>query len=116
MTKQMIIRLDSETKDKLQKLATSEGKNTSQVVRELIEDYIQNRDIGSYIDDLWDRVRRKVKNRNVSSGEIDRAIYQSRTSLEAQTIISGHKEVLRIENYMGIEVLSPKMFLENLQI
>ncbi|MFQ5707680.1 MAG: ribbon-helix-helix protein, CopG family [bacterium] len=80
MTTQMIIRLDSETKTKLAKLAHAEGKNTSQVVRELIEDYIQNRDMGSYIDDLWDRVGKKLKARNVGSREIERAICNSRAS------------------------------------
>ncbi|NIP61385.1 MAG: ribbon-helix-helix protein, CopG family [Nitrosopumilaceae archaeon] len=80
MTTQMIIRLDSETKTKLTKLAQAEGKNTSQVVRELIEDYIQNRDMGSYIDDLWDRLGKKLKARNVGSREIERAIYESRAS------------------------------------
>jgi predicted DNA-binding protein len=82
MTTQMIIRLDSRTKTKLTKLAQAEGKNTSQVVRELIEDYIQNRDMGSYIDDLWNRVGKKLKDRNVGKGEIERAIHDSRTSKE----------------------------------
>jgi len=80
MTTQMIIRLDSDTKTKLTKLAQAEGKNTSQVVRELIEDYIQNRDMGSYIDDLWDRVGKKLKSRNVDREEIERAIFDSRES------------------------------------
>jgi predicted DNA-binding protein len=82
MTTQMIIRLDSETKMKLTKLAQAEGKNTSQVVRELIEDYIQNRDMGSYIDDLWNRIGNKLKARNVDRKEIERAINDSRASKE----------------------------------
>lgn len=78
MTTQMILRLDPNTKIKLTKLAQAEGKNTSQVVRELIDEYIQNRDVGAYIDDLWDRVGNKMKARNVESKEIERAIYESR--------------------------------------
>ena len=80
MTSQMIIRLDSETKTRLKKLAQAEGKNTSQVVRELIEDYIQNRDMGSYIDDLWCRIGKKLKARKVGIDEIERAIHESRAS------------------------------------
>ena len=38
MTNQMIIRIKPEVKDKLNKLARIEGKTTSQMVRELIED------------------------------------------------------------------------------
>ena len=56
MTTQMIIRMDSEVKDRFNKLARVEGKTTSQMVRELIEDYIKERDIGTYIDDLWGRI------------------------------------------------------------
>lgn len=31
------------------------------MVRELIEDYIKEHDISSYIDNLWDRVGKKLK-------------------------------------------------------
>lgn len=80
MTTQMIIRLDSDTKTKLTKLAQAEGKNTSQVVRELIESYIRDRDIGAYIDDLWNRVGRKLKARDLGTGDIERAIRDVRAS------------------------------------
>lgn len=80
MSTQMIIRLDSEIKTKFTRLAQSEGKNSSQVVRELIEEYIQNRDIGSYIDDLWNRVGKKLKARNIGITEIEQAIRNRRAS------------------------------------
>jgi len=78
MTTQMIVRLDSEIKTKLTKLARAEGKNTSQVVRELIENYIQDRDMGAYIDDLWNRVGKKLKSRGIGSDDIERAIHDFR--------------------------------------
>lgn len=80
MTTQMILRLDLNTKAKLTKLAQAEGKNTSQVVRELIEDYIQDRDMGSYIDGLWDGIGKKLKARNVGDKEIEQAIHDTRSS------------------------------------
>ena len=80
MTTQMIIRLDSAIKNKLARLAQAEGKNTSQVVREIIEEYIRNRDVGAYIDDLWDRVGKKLRTRNVGLRDIDRAIEENRAS------------------------------------
>lgn len=80
MTTQMIVRLDTNTKTTLTKLAQAEGKNTSQVVRELIEDYIQNRDIGAYIDDLWNRVGEKFQERDIGTKEIRRAIKDVRAS------------------------------------
>ena len=80
MTTQMIVRLDTKTKTKLTRLAQAEGKNTSQVVRELIEDYIQNRDIGAYIDDLWNRVGEKLQERDIGTREIKRAIKDVRAA------------------------------------
>ena len=80
MTTQMILRLDLNTKAKLTKLAQAEGKNTSQVVRELIENYIQDRDMGSYIDGLWYRIGKKLKARNVGAKEIEQAIHDTRSS------------------------------------
>ncbi|MCH7681066.1 CopG family transcriptional regulator [candidate division KSB1 bacterium] len=80
MTTQMILRLDVNTKTKLTKLAQAEGKNTSQVVRELIENYIQDRDMGSYIDGLWDGIGKKLKAQNVGDKEIEQAIHDTRSS------------------------------------
>ena len=52
MATQIIIRIASEIKDRFGKLARMEGKTPSQMARELIEDYIKERNIGIYIDDL----------------------------------------------------------------
>ncbi|MFQ5630826.1 MAG: ribbon-helix-helix protein, CopG family [bacterium] len=80
MTTQMIVRLDSDTKSMLTMLAQAEGKNTSQVVRELIEDYIQDRDMGAYIDDLWSRVGKKLKSHRVDIGDVEQAIRDVRAA------------------------------------
>jgi hypothetical protein len=37
-----------------------EGKTISQMVRELIENHIRERDIGPYMDDLCDRIGGKL--------------------------------------------------------
>ena len=80
MTTQMIIRMDPETKDRIGKLARVEGKTTSQVVRELIENYIRERDIGTYIDDLWDRIGGKLKSKGVRKRDVGRVIKEARKS------------------------------------
>ncbi len=80
MTTQMIIRIDSEIKNRLNRLARVEGKTTSQMVRELIEDYIREKDIGTYIDDLWDRSGGKLRSKGIKQGDIDRVIKESRKS------------------------------------
>ena len=78
MTTQMIIRIDSEIKNRLSKLARVEGKTTSQMVRELIEDYIRQKDIGSYIDNLWGRIGGKLRAKGINQKDINRAIKESR--------------------------------------
>ena len=74
MTNQMIIRIKPDVKDKLNKLARVEGKTTSQMVRELIEDHIKEHDIGSYIDGLWERTGKKLRSKGVTPADIGRAV------------------------------------------
>ena len=78
MTTQMIIRIDSEMKNRLNKLARVEGKTTSQIVRELIEDYIKEKDIGTYIDNLWGRIGGRLRAKGINQRDINRAIKESR--------------------------------------
>ncbi len=78
MTTQMIIRLDEDVKKRLNRLARLEGKSTSQLVRELIEERLEERDIGAYIDDLWGRIGRKLKTKGVTKAKIRQAIKASR--------------------------------------
>ena len=80
MSNQMIIRIDSELKDKLYKLARSEGKSSSQMVRELIQDYLRERDISAYIDDLWKRIGAKLVSKGATTQDIDKTIKKSRKS------------------------------------
>jgi predicted DNA-binding protein len=80
MTTQMIVRIDREVKERFNKLVRVEGKTTSQMVRELIENYIRERDIGTYIDDLWDRIGRKLKSKGIRQRDIDKTIKEVRKS------------------------------------
>ncbi len=79
MTTQMIIRLDPGLKDKVSKLAKKEGKSLSGLVRELLEKYTKERDVGSYIDNLWDRIGKKLSENNMTTYDIDKAIKEVRT-------------------------------------
>jgi predicted DNA-binding protein len=78
MTTQLIVRIDEEIKKRLNRLARLEGKTTSEMVRELIEERIKERDIGAYIDDLWNRVGRKIKSKGTTPAAIKKAIKASR--------------------------------------
>lgn len=78
MQTQMIVRIDAEIKNKLNSLARVERKTTSQVVRELIEEHIKERDISSYIDELWDKVGVKLKANGVTQEKIRKTIKEVR--------------------------------------
>ena len=78
MTTQMIVRVNPDLKNKVNTLAKAEGKSVSEVVRELLEDYVKNRDIGSYVDDLWQRISNKLLRRKIGPKEIQRAIQEVR--------------------------------------
>ena len=80
MSTQMLVRLDSATKNKLATTARREGKNSSQVVRDLIEDYVRNRDMEAYVDDLWRRMGRKMQARKIGLNEIQHAVRQVRAA------------------------------------
>jgi len=79
MTTQMIIRVESSLKDKVSRLAKSEGKNLSELVRDLLEKYTKERDMPSYIDDLWGRIGNKLSQTNIGKADIEDAIKQVRS-------------------------------------
>jgi hypothetical protein len=70
----MLIRIDPELKAKLDRLARAEGKSSSGMVRELIADYVKERDIGAYVDGLWDRVGAKLKAKGVDAAKVGQAV------------------------------------------
>ena len=78
MATQMIIRVEPGLKDKIRQLAKSEGKNLSELVRELLIKYTSERDMGGYIDNLWDRITQKLSQENISEADIEEAIRQVR--------------------------------------
>ena len=80
MATQMIIRLDSSLKKKVSNLAKKEGKNLSELVRELLEKYARERDMGAYIDNLWDKIGRRLSEKNISQTDIDEIIQKVRSS------------------------------------
>lgn len=79
MSTQMIVRIDPNLKDKVNNLAKAEGKSVSEVVRELLEEYVKNRDIGQYVDDLWVRIGSKLTSRGIGPEEIQKVIQKVRT-------------------------------------
>jgi hypothetical protein len=78
MAHQMLLRIDPELKAKLDRVARAEGKSSSGMVRELIAAYVKERDIGAYIDGLWNRVGDKLKAKGAEPERIDQAVKDAR--------------------------------------
>ena len=66
MTTQMIIRVEANLKNTVSQLAKAEGKNLSELVRELLVNYTKERDMSAYIDNLWDRIGENLTQENIS--------------------------------------------------
>jgi predicted DNA-binding protein len=80
MTKQMVIRIDEETKERFQRVSRMEGKTASEKMRELIENYVRKGDLSQVVDDLWERIGTKARKSGVSAKDVDRIIRETRSS------------------------------------
>ena len=78
MSDQLLIRIDPELKKRLDRLSRAEGTTTSHMVRELIRDYVKQRDISGYINGLWERIGKKLRARGAKPTDIKRAIVEAR--------------------------------------
>ena len=78
MTTQMIIRIDAEKRRMLNRLSRSEGKTTSEVVRGLINNFVNEHDISNFIDNLWDRIGAAMKRKGYTQKDIARSIAETR--------------------------------------
>jgi predicted DNA-binding protein len=74
MSVQMLIRIEPDLKEALNKLAHKEGKSTNHLVREIIKDFIKERDLSSYIENLWERIGNKLKSKGIKQEDISQAI------------------------------------------
>jgi predicted DNA-binding protein len=78
MSPQMTIRIDPEIKKTFSKLVRAEGKTPGQALRELIENYIKQRDTRTYIDHLWKRIGSKLGSKDLKQRDINRVIKEAR--------------------------------------
>ncbi len=78
MATEMIIQIEPNLKNKISQLAKSEGKNLNELVQELFVKYTKERDISTYIDDLWTRIGQDFAQNNITEMDIDKAIKEVR--------------------------------------
>lgn len=80
MQSQMIIRVNSNTKNKFQKIARMEGKTASEKIREMMEIYIAQKDFAAAVDRVWDKITAEFKKRGITENDIEKAIKEVRAS------------------------------------
>ena len=78
METQVIVRIDSQLKDRANNIARAAGKTVSLVVRELLEGYVKNRDMSLYIDELRDRIGTRIRNSGGTQKDIENVIREVR--------------------------------------
>ena len=78
MANTMLVRLDSESKLGISRLAKLEGKTASQIIRELVSQYIREHDISGYIDLLWKRIGEEIRDAGFSEKDISKVIKEVR--------------------------------------
>lgn len=61
MRDRVLVGMAPELKERLARVAKLEGKTSSEVIRALVEDYLKQRDIGAYIDSLWERLGKDAR-------------------------------------------------------
>jgi len=69
---QLTVRIDDELENRLKNLARHEDKTTSDVVRALVKEYVQDRDRSTFLENLWERMRENAE-------DVDRMINRVRS-------------------------------------
>lgn len=80
MEKQMVVRINEDIKKKFYKVVRMEGKTASEKIREMIEEYIRENDLSTVVDNLWERVSKKIAAKGYSERDIGTAIEEVRES------------------------------------
>lgn len=71
---QLTVRIDDDLKEHLRNLARREGKSTSDVVRSLVQRYVQDRDRGAALRVLWHRMQDNAEAAGAGSEDVEKAI------------------------------------------
>lgn len=78
MKTQMNVRIDEQLKERFRELARSEGTSVSGKIRELVADYVKQRDARTYLNDLWERIGKQMEAEQIGEEAIEAAIREVR--------------------------------------
>lgn len=82
---QLTVRIDDDLKGHLQNLARQEGKSTSDVVRSLVQRYVQDRDRGAALRALWEQMRQRAEEAGAAPRDVEGAIESVRESVREKS-------------------------------
>ena len=78
MVTQILIRVDRGLKDKFQRLSRTEQKSVNEKVRELMEEYVKDHDIGAAMKSLWDEIGQSMKKKGYKRSDVNKMIKEVR--------------------------------------
>ncbi|MFB6248970.1 MAG: ribbon-helix-helix protein, CopG family [Salinibacter sp.] len=81
---QLTVRIDDDLKGHLQALARREGKSTSDVVRSLVQRYVQDRDRSAALRALWNQMERSAEETETGPEDVEEAIRAVRRKSRAE--------------------------------
>jgi predicted DNA-binding protein len=79
MVSQVLIRVDKELKDKFQRLSRTEQKSVNEKVRELMEEYVKEHDMGAAMRSLWDEIGQSLRKKGYKASDVRKMIKEVRT-------------------------------------
>jgi predicted DNA-binding protein len=83
MDAQLIIRIDKQKKEQLERIARKRGRTVSDVLREFIDEYIQRHDMTGYLGKLMDEIGEGFKRDGLTVEDVERTIREVRTEARA---------------------------------
>ena len=74
----ILINIDGNLKSRFDRTAKMEGKTRSEKIRELMSEYVSERDIGKWIDDIWNGIGNTLKSAGYKQKDVEQAVKRAR--------------------------------------
>ena len=79
MTSQILVRVDKDVKDKLQRLSRFEHKSVNEKLRELMKDYVEEHNIENAMKGLWNEIGSSLKTKGYKVSDVEKTIRKVRS-------------------------------------
>ncbi|HEY6171486.1 MAG TPA: ribbon-helix-helix protein, CopG family [Candidatus Kapabacteria bacterium] len=85
MNTSILIRVDKEKKERFERMARRRGKTTSEVVRELMDEYIQKYDMKGYLSEVMKEIGDGLRRDGYTVDDVDKVIKEYKKEKRATT-------------------------------